>query len=88
MAFSRTANRFERLAGGAHKFFIYITPDAIATVTASGYFNPVAQELDQYDLIYVVSETGATVKLDAIIVTSANRAAVVTTTATEGVTST
>lgn len=88
MAFDRTLNRFERVAGGLRKIFVYITPDTIATVTASGYFNAAAAELDQFDIMFVIGTTGGTPTFDAIFVTSASRAAVVTTSATEGVTAT
>lgn len=84
MAFDRT--KFERLAGGARKLFHYNTTDAIATVTGAGYFNSIAAELDQFDVIMVVSSTGSTPVFDNVIVTSANRATTVTTSATEGVT--
>lgn len=90
MAFDRgtPATKFERIAGGVNKVFVYKTPDTIATVTAAGYFNSVAAELDQFDIIMVISETGATPKFDNIFVTSASRAAAVTTSAVEGVTAT
>lgn len=84
MAFDRT--NFERQAGGKRKRYGYKTTDAIATVTASGYFNSVATELDQFDVIEVISSTGGTPVIDLIFVTSANRAATVTTSSTEGVT--
>lgn len=88
MAFDRTGNKWERLAGGAHKSFMYITPDAIATVIGAGYFNSVAAELDQYDHIMCICSTATTPTFDNIFVTSASRAAAVTTSATEGVTAT
>lgn len=75
-----------KLAGAEPGLHIYTTADAIATVTGSGYFNDVTNNLKQNDVILVVSETGGTRKVDVVAVTSATGAATVTTTATEGVT--
>lgn len=85
MAFARA--NLERVGGGRRKLFIYNAgADTIATVTASGYFNSVASELDQGDVIMVVSNNNAAV--DNIVVTSADRATTVTTSAVEGSTAT
>ncbi len=83
-----TATSLFKIAGTNPGLHIYKTADAIATVTASGYFNAVTDNLRQWDVIIVVSETGGTPKVDVITVTSADGAATVTTTATEGVTAT
>lgn len=86
MALDRT--KLEKLAGGLRQLFAYQTADAIATVTGSGYFNLVTDQLRQFDVIQVVSETGGTPKIDLVFVTSATGAATVTTSSTEGVTAT
>lgn len=46
--------------GNANKLLMYTTPDAIATVIASGYFNDASEILDVNDVIFVVSSTGGT----------------------------
>lgn len=86
MALDRT--KLEKLAGGLRQRFAYSTADAIGTVTGSGYFNDVTNQLRQYDVIEVVSETGGTPKIDLVFVTSATGAATVTTSGTEGITAT
>lgn len=83
-----TATALFKVAGANPGLHIYKTADAIATVVASGYFNSVTDNLRQWDVIIVVSETGGTPKVDVITVTSADGATTVTTTATEGVTAT
>lgn len=83
-----TASTLFKVAGANPGLHIYKTADTIATVTASGYFNNVTDNLRQYDVIIVVSETGGTPKIDNIFVTSADGATTVTTSATEGVTAT
>lgn len=88
MAFDRSGSKFERLSGGAHKHYVYITPDPVATVSGAGYFNPVAHELDQFDMISVISESTGTPKVDTCIVTSTSRNPAVTVSAVEGVTAT
>lgn len=85
MALDRT--KLERVAGGRRKLYIYDAgADAIAAVIAAGYFNALGNELDKGDVIIVVGAGQTTV--DLIIVTSADRAAAVTTSATEGNTAT
>lgn len=79
---------FQKVSGGAQSVFTYNTPDAIASVTGSGYFNNVAAQLKQFDIIMVVGTTGGTPTIDMIFVTSADFATTVTTSATEGVTAT
>ena len=77
-----------RVAGADPSLWIYKTPDAIGTVTASGYFNGIFEQLKRHDVIIVVASTGGTPTVDVIFVTSATGAATVTTSATEGVTAT
>jgi len=68
----------QRIGGGGPQLWLYPTTDAVATVTASGYFNLATSMLRQFDVILVVSSTGATPVLDPHIITSATGAAVVT----------
>lgn len=88
MAFA--ASGLQRLAGAGSggQLFMYKTADAVATVTASGYFNSVTAQLRQHDAIIVIGSTGGTPTVDLIFVTSASAAATVTTSSTEGVTAT
>lgn len=81
------ANLF-KVAGAAPGLWMYQTTDTIATVNGSGYFNTVTDNLKQFDVIIVVSETGGTPKIDNSFVTSATGATTVTTSSTEGVTAT
>lgn len=81
MAFNAT--NFHKVIGGNINMFFYKTTDAISTVDDSGYFNSVADNLRQYDIIVVISETGGTPGIDLIFVTSADLAATVTTSAAE-----
>lgn len=81
-----TASTLYKVAGANPGLWLYQSADAIATVTGSGYFNDVTNNLKQFDVIIVVSETGGTPKIDNIFVTSATGAATVTTSSTEGVT--
>jgi fructoselysine-6-P-deglycase FrlB-like protein len=83
-----TASTLYKVAGANPGLHLYKTADAIATVVASGYFSTVTDNLRQHDVILVVSETGGTPKVDVVAVTSADGAATVTTTATEGSTAT
>lgn len=71
--------KLERIAGGLKRVFHYDSPDALATISASGYFNLATKELKQFDVIIVVGSTGGTATLDFLIVTSATEAATVTT---------
>lgn len=82
MAFVRT--KFQHVGGaGEGQLYMYQTPDALATVVASGYFNLVTDQIRQFDVITVVSATGGTPLVDNIIVTSATAATTVTTSAGE-----
>lgn len=81
-----TAATLFKIAGANPGLHIYKTADAIGTVTGSGYFNAVTDNLRQYDAIIVISGIGGTVNIDLVTVTSADGAATVTTTAVEGVT--
>lgn len=81
-----TASSLTKLAGAEPGLHIYTTADAVATVTASGYFSPVTDNLKQNDVILCVASTGGTRTIDVLCVTSATGAATVTTTPLEGVT--
>lgn len=83
-----TSSNLWKATGGATSLHIYRSADAIATITGSGYFNDVTNNLKQWDVIICVSETGGIPKVDVVTVTSATGAATVTTTAVEGVTTT
>jgi uncharacterized phosphosugar-binding protein len=77
-----------KATGGTTSLHIYRSTDTIGTITGSGYFNNVTDNLKQWDVIICVSETGGTAKVDVVTVSSATGAATVTTTAVEGVTAT
>lgn len=64
--------------GRSHRIYHYVTPDALATVAASGYFNSVTSLLNQGDLILV---SAATNTAEMYIISSATGAATVTTVA-------
>jgi DNA-binding MurR/RpiR family transcriptional regulator len=83
-----TSSTLWKATGGTTSLHIYRSADTIATVTGSGYFNGVTNNLKQWDVVICVSETGGTPKVDVVTVTSATGAATVTTTAVEGVTAT
>jgi hypothetical protein len=83
-----TSSTLWKATGGTTSLHIYRSADTIATITGSGYFNAVTNNLKQWDVIICVSETGGTPKVDVVTVTSATDAATVTTTAVEGVTAT
>lgn len=83
-----TASSLFRVAGADPSLWIYKSADAIGTVTGSGYFSALTDQLKQHDVIIVVASTGGTPTVDVVIVTSATGAATVTTSATEGVTAT
>jgi len=83
-----TATALQKVAGADQQLWLYYTADAIATVTGSGYFNDVTNNLKQNDIILVVGSTGGTRTIDSVVVTSATGATTVTTSATEGVTAT
>lgn len=83
MALDRT--KLQRIGGAAPQLHLYDAgADTAATVTGSGYFNAVTDQLRNKDVILVVGNSGASI--DVVIVTSATGAATVTTSATEGVT--
>lgn len=78
-------SQLEKVGGGLKQLFIYNAgADTVATVTGSGYFNAVTEQLRNNDVIHVIAGGGTTI--DTVIVTSATGAATVTTSATEGVT--
>lgn len=78
-----TASALTKVAGAAPGLFIYQSADTLATITGSGYFDSVTNNLKQFDVILVVSATGGTALVDPIVVTSATGAATVTTSAGE-----
>ena len=81
------ATKLFKMAGADPALFIYkSSADTVATVTASGYFNAVTDQLKNGDVILVVGNSVASI--DSTIVTSASGAATVTTSAVEGVTTT
>ncbi len=63
----------------APRHYTYKTPDAKATVVASGYFNYLAAQLNVGDLIWVVGVTGGTEVLFVAFVDAISAAGVVTT---------
>ncbi len=63
----------------APRHYTYKTPDAKATVVASGYFNDLAAQLNVGDLIWVVGVTGGTEVLFVAFVDAISAAGVVTT---------
>ncbi len=75
MAFSNT--KFNRANFGSVQVYAYETTDAIATVTASAYFDSVADELKKGSIILVSDTNVGTV--DMIVVTSASGVTPVTT---------
>lgn len=86
MAFA--AAGLELVRSGKSNLWNYETTDAIATVTASGYFNSVYTYFRQFDKIMVSGATGGTPTIDLIQITSATGATTVTTSGTEGITAT
>ena len=81
------ATKLFKMAGADPALIIYkSSADTVATVTASGYFNAVTDQLKNGDVILVVGNSVASI--DSTIVTSASGAATVTTSAVEGVTTT
>ena len=81
MAFSRAALKpYSRRPGPSGiRMWHYATADAEGTVDDSGYFNGAANVLSKYDIIFVVCDTGGSPTYHALMVTSASRAATVTT---------
>ncbi len=79
MAFA--AANFHRIWNGPDQsLYLYNSPDAIATIVGSGYFNSVSAELRENDVIIVVGLTGGAQTVDVVVITSADGAATVTTT--------
>lgn len=70
-------------AGEVKSLFLYATPDSVATVSASGYFNGATNTLRKGDRIEVFAALGGTPDGVALMVTSATGAATVTTAATK-----
>lgn len=66
-----------KVAGAEPGLWVYETPDAIATVVASGYFNNATNELKNGDIIFAV--TGPNTGLRVLFVNSVTGAATVTT---------
>lgn len=74
------ATKLQTISGGTEQqSHTYNTTDAIATVVASGYFNAATNNLRQFDFIRVAASTGGTATGDLVMVTSASKAATVTT---------
>ena len=69
-----------KIGGGVKSLFMYESTDAIGTIVGSGYFNDATNILNQDDCIIAVWATGGTRTVDLVVVTSASRAATVTTT--------
>lgn len=85
MALDRT--KLQRIGGVLPQLHLYDAgADSAATVTGSGYFNAVTDQLRNKDVILIIGAAGTTI--DSCLVTSATGAATVTTTAVEGVTAT
>lgn len=63
----------------APRHWTYTTPDAIATVVASGYFDAQQDNLSVRDIIWVVASNGGTETLTAVFVDAITGAGVVTT---------
>lgn len=81
MAF--TANTFLPMSSMANsnapRHWTYTTPDAKATVVASGYFNDAATLLQVGDLIWSVDANGGTETFTLVFVDAISAAGVVTT---------
>jgi hypothetical protein len=80
MAFTQT--NFKPLSrrkglGGQRLWHYQQATDVLATIAASGYFNAVASQLSKGDIIFVYDTAAPT--YDILFVTSASRAATVTT---------
>jgi hypothetical protein len=69
-----------KVGGGVKSIYLYESTDAIGTIVGSGYFNDATNILNQDDVIIAVGATGGTRTVDVCVVTSASRAATVTTT--------
>jgi hypothetical protein len=68
-----------KIGGADPGLWIYKTPDAVATVVASGYFNNATNELKQGDMVFAVTGVGGTLASRLLLVNSATGAATVTT---------
>jgi hypothetical protein len=81
------ATKLEKIGGGLRQLFIYNAgADAVATVTGAGYFNNASNQFNQGDVIICLGAALTTV--DILFITSATKAAAVTTLGTEGITAT
>jgi hypothetical protein len=77
----------ERMAGGIQKLYHFnAVADSVATATASGYFNEIADEVDAGDIILVKASNLTT--LDNVMVSSARGVTPVTVVVAEGITAT
>jgi len=74
MAFS--ADNMKRINIGDESLYVYKSSDAIATVSASGYFNNFYAELEKGDAIMVIDSSTPTV--DVCVVSSTTGATTVT----------
>ena len=79
MAFT-PATLFNIGHGNGHNIFLYKSADVIATVIGSGYFNTFYERFNKGDVIIAVTDTGGTIAVDALVVSSATGATTVTTT--------
>lgn len=73
-----TRANFYTLVNGAAQHHTYRSADTAAACVAADYFNEITNDLKQYDVINIISDTGTTPALTAVIVTSATGAASVT----------
>ena len=71
--------KFHTNSGGGRQIHSYSTTDAIATVSASGYFNAITGRLHQGDTVIVGGGAGGVAEQNTLIVASATGAPVVTT---------
>ena len=69
-----------KIGGGVKSLYMYESTDAIGTIVGSGYFNDATNILNQDDCIIAVGATGGKRTVALVVVTSASRAATVTTT--------
>lgn len=70
------ATNMNRVQVGTITLWIYKTVESVATVVASGFFNPVSDLLNNGDII-IISDTNVPT-IDMAVVTSADGAATVT----------
>lgn len=76
-----TSSELKKVGGASPAIWYYKSADAVGTISASGYFNSVTNNLKQFDIILVVSATGGTAAVDVLTVSSTTGNATVTTTA-------